>query len=199
MPREFETDRWPFVQARFFTPVNGGRRIRLIVIHSMEADEKPEMAENCANYFKNHPGYIIYKGKRINTKPSAHLCIDSDSIVQCVWDTNIAHGAGGANHDGLHLELAGWKTQRSAEWIDPYGVLLINNAAHAAAQYCLKYDIPRKHLTNAELAQSQNMGIVGHAQVSEVFRKSDHDDPGVGFPWQFFIERVEHYYKVRSS
>ena len=194
MPGEFETDKWPFVQARFFTPVAGKRTIRLIVIHSMEADEKPKTAENCANYFKTHPGYIIYNGKKIITKPSAHLCIDSDSIVQCVWDNNIAHGAGGANNDGLHLELAGWRKQTTTEWLDPYGVLLLNNAANAAAQYCLKYDIPIKHLTNAELANSQNKGIVGHVQVSEVFKKSDHDDPGPGFPWEFFMERVQHHY-----
>ena len=41
MTVEFETDKWPFVQAKSTRAVPGGKRqVRLIVIHSMEALEK---------------------------------------------------------------------------------------------------------------------------------------------------------------
>jgi N-acetyl-anhydromuramyl-L-alanine amidase AmpD len=187
MPVKFETDNFPFVKARFFQKFGPGRRkVRVVVIHSMEAPEKGETAENVAKFFKN-----------TQNKASAHLCIDNNSIVQCVKDNDIAFAAPGANADGIQLELAGFAKQTEAEWLDAYGILLLENAAEAAAQYCLKYDIPIVRLTNAELADKSKKGIVGHVQVSEVFKKSTHTDPGKGFPWQFFLERVRQRHAAR--
>jgi N-acetyl-anhydromuramyl-L-alanine amidase AmpD len=116
---------------------------------------------------------------------SAHLCIDNNSIVQCVFDNDIAFAAPGANHNGIHLELAGFARQTREEWLDPFSILVLENAANASAQYCLKYNIPPKHLANDELEEGQK-GIVGHVNVSQVFKKSTHTDPGAGFPWDIF-------------
>ena len=184
---EFETDNFPVIKARFFTDVTEKRQPRVIVIHSMEAPEKGDTAENVARFFQN-PGE--------NRKVSAHLCIDNNSIVQCVFDNDIAFAAPGANRDGIQLELAGFARQTRNEWLDPFSILVLENAANAAAQYCLKYNIPVRHLTNAELKSGQK-GIVGHGQVSEVFKKSDHTDPGKGFPWDHFIDRVKHHHAER--
>jgi N-acetyl-anhydromuramyl-L-alanine amidase AmpD len=182
----FETDLWPFVQAKFFRKVDGQRRVRLIVMHSMEFPEKGSTAEDCAKYFQDP------RDEHGKPRPaSAHLCIDNNSIVQSVLDNNIPAAAPGANSDGIHLELAGFAKQTEAEWLDDYGKDLLNNAADAAAQYCLKYDIPVKQLTNDELANGKTRGFVSHAQVSAVFKLSDHTDPGPGFPWQFFLTSVE--------
>ena len=180
MPLEFETDKFPFVQAKVFKEVTGQRNVRLIVIHSMEAPEKGDTAENVAKFFQNPP-----------SPASAHLCIDNNSIVQCVLDNNIAAAAPGANQDGIHLELAGFAKQTRDDWLDDYGLQLLNNAANAAAQYSLKYDIPVRRLTNDELADGTTKGLVSHSQVSAVFKKSTHTDPGEGFPWDFFLEHVE--------
>ena len=138
MSVEFETDKWPFVPAKSSRAVPGGKRlVRLIVIHSMEAPEKGDTAEEIAKFFQNPP------------KPaSAHLCIDNNSIVRCVLDDHIAGGAPGANEDGIQLELAGYAKQTEAEWLDEYGLQLLDNAANAAAQFCLKFDIPVRRLTN---------------------------------------------------
>jgi N-acetyl-anhydromuramyl-L-alanine amidase AmpD len=152
----------------------------------MEAPEKGETAENVARFFQN-----------TNKPASAHLCIDNNSIVQCVMDNDVAFAAPGANTDGIQLELAGFAKQTEAEWLDAYGVLLLENAANAAAQYCLKYDIPVRRLTNAELADKKSKGIVSHSQVSEVFKKSTHTDPGKGFPWEFFLERTRQQHAAR--
>lgn len=184
---EFETDNFPVIKARFFTDVAEKRQPRVIVIHSMESPEKGDTAENVARFFQN-PGE--------NRKVSAHLCIDNNSIVQCVFDNDIAFAAPGANRDGIQLELAGFARQTRDEWLDPFSILVLENAANAAAQYCLKYNIPVRHLTNAELKSGQK-GIVGHGQVSEVFKKSDHTDPGKGFPWDHFIDRVKHHHAER--
>jgi N-acetyl-anhydromuramyl-L-alanine amidase AmpD len=178
---EFETDRFTFVKARHFKDVATRRTVRVIVIHSMEAPEKGETAENVARFFQN-----------TERPASAHLCIDNNSIVQCVLDNDIAFAAPGANSDGIHLELAGFARQSRAEWLDPYGVLLLENAANAAAQYCLKYDIPVRQLTDDEL-EDGDKGIIGHVQASRVFKKSTHTDPGEGFPWDHFLDRVKHH------
>ena len=178
---EFETDRFPVVKARHFKDVTSKRAVRVIVIHSMEAPEKGDTAENVARFFQT------------TARPaSAHLCIDNNSIVQCVFDNDIAFAAPGANSDGIQLELAGFARQSREEWLDPYGVLLLENAANAAAQYCLKYDIPVTHLTDDELKAGQK-GLIGHVQASRVFKKSDHTDPGEGFPWDHFLDRVNHH------
>jgi N-acetyl-anhydromuramyl-L-alanine amidase AmpD len=175
----FETDAWPYVPARWQTKVEGKRNVRLLVIHDMEAPETSKTAENVANYFKTG-----------TAKASAHLCIDSDSIVQSVLDNNVAFAAPGVNRDGIHLELAGYVKQTEADWLDSYGLLLLERAADAAAQYCLKFDIPPVHLTNDELKAGQR-GIIGHYQASAVYPpNAGHQDPGKGFPWNWFIERV---------
>ncbi len=189
---EFETDNFPVIKARFFNDIIETRHPRVIVIHSMESPEKGDTAENVARFFQN-PGK---KENGQDRKVSAHLCIDNNSIVQCVFDNDVAFAAPGANHDGIHLELAGVAKQTKNEWMDPYSILVLENAANAAAQYCLKYNIPVKHLTNAELKSGQK-GIVGHVQVSEVFKKSNHTDPGKGFPWDHFIDRVKHHHTER--
>lgn len=183
----FDTDSWPVIKARWYKAVNNQKReVRLIVIHSMEAPEKGKTAENVANYFKN----------LTDRKASAHLCIDNNSIVQCVYDNDIAWAAPGANHNGIQLELAGYARQSRQEWLDPYSLAVLENAASAAAQYCLKYDIPPRHLTNTEL-ENGDEGLIGHVQATEVFRRGSHTDPGDDFPWDDFLSRVEHHLKLR--
>lgn len=175
-----ETDRWPVVKARWFTalPPTQARHVRVLVIHDMEAPETAHTAEDVARYFAT-----------TDTKASAHVCVDNDSVVQCVPDSDVAWAAPGCNSDGIQIEMAGYGNQSTAQWEDAYGQQLLDRAADVAAQYCLKYDLPAVHLTNAELSAGAR-GIVGHAQVSAVYLESDHTDPGPNFPWDDFMARV---------
>jgi N-acetyl-anhydromuramyl-L-alanine amidase AmpD len=184
-----ETDFWPFVQARHFKKVGAsvGRKVRVIVIHDMEAPETQNTAENVARYFNT-----------TTTVASAHICVDNNSIVQCVYDSDVAYAAPGCNHDGIQVELAGYGKQTRAEWMDFYGIALLALASDAVAQYCIKYGIPAVQLTNAELKAGKK-GIVGHYQVSKVYKKSDHTDPGPGFPWDYFIESVRNFIAARKA
>jgi N-acetylmuramoyl-L-alanine amidase len=192
---QFETDTFPVVKAKFFKDVVQRRAVRLIVIHSAEALERNDTAENVARFFKN-PGKLNGRDRRV----SAHLCIDNDSIVQCVFDNDVAFAAPGTNKDGIHLELAGFAVQTRAQWLDPFGVLLLDKAADDAAQYCLKYDIPVKHLSDKELADKNQKGLIGHVQASKVFQGGrGHTDPGEGFPWDHFLSRVEHFRTERRK
>jgi N-acetyl-anhydromuramyl-L-alanine amidase AmpD len=186
-----ETDNFPFIKARFFRPFSAGQRpVRLIVIHTMEVPERDGIAKDIANDFANRPE---------TNQASAHLCIDNKEIFQSVKDNDIAFAAPGANQDGIHLELAARAAQTAEDWQDAYSTAVLENAANVAAQYCLKYEIPVQHLTNAELADLKTKGFVGHVQVTDVFKKSDHKDPGAAFPWDSFLERVEFFRTERMN
>lgn len=185
-----ETQRWPMVPAKWFTavPQTKPRRVRLIVIHDMEYFERGDSAEVIAKDFATRPA---------TSKASAHICVDNNSIVQCVRDRDVAYAAPGANRDGIQIELAGYGKQTREEWLDYYGIALLALASDAVAQYCIKYGIPAVHLTNAQL-KAGKPGIVGHYQVSAVYKKSDHTDPGKDFPWDYFTKSVENFIVART-
>jgi hypothetical protein len=140
----------------------------------------------------------IVQGLPSTKQASAHLCIDNNSIVQCVLNNDVAFATPGANNNGIQLEIAGIEKQSTVEWDDAYSKALLEIAANAAAQYCLKYNLPRNHLSKTEL-KAEDEGIIGYVQASEVFNRSTHIDPGKNFPWEEFIARVEHFYLERRT
>jgi N-acetyl-anhydromuramyl-L-alanine amidase AmpD len=171
----------PFVQARNYTR-GRSNPIDLIVIHTMESPEKPDTAESVAAWFAGPTA----------PQASAHYCIDADSIVECVRDTDVAWHAPGANHNGLGLEHAGRAAQTSAEWDDEYSQRMLDLSAELVAQKCAKYDIPAVWLSPAQLRAGKR-GITGHVQVSQAFKRSDHTDPGTSFPADAYVARVREH------
>jgi N-acetyl-anhydromuramyl-L-alanine amidase AmpD len=171
----------PYVQARNYTR-GRSNPIDLIVIHTMESPEKPDTAESVAAWFAG------------STAPeaSAHYCIDADSVVCCVKDTDVAWHAPGANHNGLGLEHAGRAAQTKADWSDDYSQQMLELSASLVAEKCAKYDIPVVWLHPAELRAGKR-GITGHAQVSQAFKRSDHTDPGGSFPIQAYLASVRRH------
>jgi len=153
--------------------------VRVIVIHSMEAPEGPQTAENVAAYFA-----------KPSTKASAHICVDNNSEVRCVADEDTAWAAPGCNADGLQLELAGYARQTRKEWMDDYSLTMLGRAVKIVAAWCRKYSIPARRLTQAEL-RAGHKGLTSHADVSAVYKRSDHTDPGAGFPWDWFIKALQ--------
>jgi hypothetical protein len=177
----------PFVGARWFTPTSGRHR-RKIVIHSMEAPEKGETAENVARYFSRLPA---------SRKASAHYCIDNNSVVQCVQTKDVAYAAPGSNHDGVHLELAGYARQTEAEWLEPYSLAMLQLAAELCGRILVpKFKIPLAFLSEETLRRSPEApGFTTHAVISRVFLRSSHTDPGSGFPMGKFLGMVEKHVK----
>ncbi len=166
------------VQARWY---HKGRLspIRLIVIHDMEWMERPTTAEDCAQMFKTQ-----------GTQASAHVCVDNNTVVRCVDDADTAWAAPGANADGLQMELAGYGHQTRAQWLDPYSKAMLELAAQVCADWCTKYKIPVRKLSQAELKAGRR-GFTCHADVSAVYKRSDHGDPGKNFPWEYLLQRVK--------
>lgn len=176
----YETELWPFIEAKH-KGVKRTVKPRLVVIHTPIWKEIASGAEGLGRYF------ATMEDNRI---ASAHIGVDSDTIVQYVKDSTVAFGSPGANHDGLHIEIVGTHEQTRKQWRDAFSITALALAGDATAQYCLKYDIPVMKLTDDQLARGLP-GIVGHDQVSRVYKRSNHTDPGPNFPWMRFIDYVK--------
>jgi N-acetyl-anhydromuramyl-L-alanine amidase AmpD len=171
----------PFIGARNFTR-GRSNKIDVLVIHTMESPEKPDTAEAVAHWFAG------------STAPqaSAHYCIDANSVVQCVKDSDVAWHAPGANHNGLGFEHAGRAAQTKADWSDAYSKAMLERSARLVAHKCVEHHIPAVWLRPADLRAGKR-GITGHADVSNAFKRSDHHDPGTSFPVQAFLARVREH------
>lgn len=176
-----------FKKARHFRE-GRSKTLRLIVWHDMETPEKATMAEAVANFFATTDKQV-----------SAHVCADSDSVVECVKPEDTAFAAPGANADGYQVELAGKARQSAAEWKDAYSVATIKQAARWLAPIMRKHGIPARWLTDAQLRDGKSKGMVTHAQVSRVFKQSSHTDPGTGFPNAFVAETVANEIAPRKA
>lgn len=170
-----------FIQARNFTR-GRSNPIDVLVVHTMESPEKPDTAEAVARWFAG------------STAPqaSAHYCIDSNSIVQCVQDNDVAWHAPGANHNGLGFEHAGRAAQGPAQWSDDYSTKCLELSAGLAARKCVEYRIPVVWLSVSDLLAGRR-GITGHLQVSQAFKRSDHHDPGTQFPIERYLRLIRRH------
>jgi N-acetyl-anhydromuramyl-L-alanine amidase AmpD len=167
--------------AKNYTPGPRKSPIRLVVIHTMESQEKPGTSKRVAAWFSGPTA----------PRASAHLCVDDKDVVRVVEDSDIAWGAPGGNSDGLHIELAGTASQNSSEWSDAYSQALLQKAASAVADWCRKYSIPVRRLTPSQIQDKRSKGICGHVDVTLAFpEKGSHVDPGKNFPWDLFLNLV---------
>lgn len=167
----------PFVRSPNFTAASD-REIDLIVIHTMEIGERPDAARICARWFESPASQV-----------SAHYCVDAGEVVQCVDESDIAWHARGGNEHSIGVELAGMAGQGRLDWEDAYSAIVLERAAELVAEIAGRHDVPLRKLGPAGLRRGLR-GITGHADVSEAWRKSDHWDPGPGFPWAGFLARV---------
>ena len=168
---------YPFVESPHRTRATG-RAIDVVVMHTMEIVERPDAAAICARWFQS-------KVSRV----SAHYCVDAETVIQCVPETNVAWHARGGNANSVGVELAGFARQTTAEWDDVYSVAVLRRAAELVADVCRRRRIPVRWLVAGDLLAARR-GITGHAEVSRAFRRSDHWDPGDGFPIERFLDSV---------
>jgi len=167
-----------FIQAKNYhiaarTSVN----IQFICMHSMEAPEKPTTAEAVAQWFAG-PGAPM---------ASSHYCVDTDSIIQCVKEKDIAFGAKGGNSEGIHIELAGYAKQTHHDWLDDYSKKMLTLAAGLVADIANRHNIPLIYLGSEGINQGFR-GITTHKDIT-VAKKivGGHWDPGPGFPMCEFL------------
>ena len=151
-----------------------------MVIHTMEAPEKPTMAENVARWFAG----------KTAPQASAHYCVDSGLVVQCVLEKDVAWHAPGANSNGIGIEHSGYARQTAEEWADDYSECMLALSAKLTAEICTRYSIPVVRLTVDDL-RSKARGLCGHVDVTNAFNGGrGHTDPGPHFPWEHYLELV---------
>lgn len=180
----------PFVQAQWYHPADRGPAdVQAIVLHDMEAPDKGDTAEKIAQYFASGSG---------GRQASAHYCIDSDSIVQCVQCKDIAYGAKGFNHNAIHLEHAGYASQSYAVWTDPYNVQMFGLSAELCAKVLMpKFGIPAQWLSDEDLRAISGgdrsiKGFCTHADITRALGiVGGHTDPGPNFPRDKYMEAVQ--------
>lgn len=178
---------YPFIGARNFTKGRDGT-VDVLVIHAMEAAERPDTAEAVARWFAGADA----------PQASAHYLVDANSIVQGVRDSDVAWHAPGANHNGLGFEHAGYSAQRSREWNDRYSRAMLGRSARLVAAKCRQYGIPASWLFPADLLGARR-GITSHWNVTRAFRRSDHTDPGTSFPVDDYILLVRRVLRSMAS
>jgi len=167
---------------------SGPRRaadIDLVVIHTAEAADlsgADNTAEGVANYFS-----------REDVEASTQLAVDRDSCVRMVPDLVVPWGAKGGNHDGLHVEICGRAAWKREKWLSSTNKPMLDRAAAKVAKWCWQYDIPRRWLTVAKL-KANGRGLTTHVDVNAAFKRGSHWDPGPGFPRDWFLARVRHWY-----
>lgn len=180
------------IQAVNFTPT-AKRSIDVIVMHKMEYPEKITSAEDVGHYFANQK-----KGDPNGS--SAHVGFDNNSGCRYVSDHDVAWAAPGANHNGLHVELAGYSSEaRKTQETDKYDLDMLELAAEFVARKAHQYDIrPRK--IGPDDIKAGRSGICGHIDVTHAYPTlGSHTDPGENFPWSHFMHRVHHYFGLHRS
>lgn len=170
----------PFLPSSHFTDA-ARTKIDVVVIHTAETPETATSAEAVARYFQE-----------TDREVSAHYCVDADSVVQCVKLEDVAWCAPGANHNGVHIELAGRASQTAAQWADAFSKNELDLAAELTSLLVKRYSIPVVEVSAAGLLAGRR-GVTTHAAVSRAFRRSSHWDPGAAFPMDAFLARVRHY------
>jgi N-acetyl-anhydromuramyl-L-alanine amidase AmpD len=170
----------PLIRAKNAGPPRPGQRIDLIVIHTMEAPEKPGTARAVAHWFAGPDA----------PEASAHYCIDADETIQCVPEDVVAWAAPGANRRGIHLEHAGYASQTPAAWDDDYSRRVLARSAELAADIAARHQIPIVWLTLDQLAAGAR-GFCGHMDITSALNGGKgHTDPGAAFPVERYLELV---------
>lgn len=178
------------VAARYYTPV-AERTIDLWVMHSAESSELPGTAEAIGAWFA--------KEKPPNQRGSTHHSVDVDSVCDHVEHHDVAWGAAGANHNGIHVEHAGTAYQTEDEWLDAYGREMLDISARLfVVDGHLRHDIPARWLTVEQVAAGWR-GVCTHDDVSKAFKRGNHWDPGPGFPKDHWLGLVDGYIAEMNS
>lgn len=178
------------IPARAWRERRAGAVTLFVVFHDMEAPETATMAEDLGRNWFGVPasGYA-----------STHYGVDADSVVSYVPDGRAAYGSWG-NDFCVHVEHAGYARQSEAEWLDEYGVAMLDRSARLFADRLRANGLPATFCDATRVAKalaSRNPadgGWTTHAVMTQVSGRSGHTDPGAGFPASRFAAAVQAVY-----
>lgn len=173
----------PMIAARHH---GGAQTPALIVMHGTVSHDDPGVARQIANWWHGPKSPVT----------SAHYVRDAREAIQCVPDHVVAYHCG-YNSNSIGYELCDEQVGPASRWNDADSQAILAGAAVDVARLCLAYGIPIRFLTDAQLRawdqhgrKAGDGGIVTHAQMSRVFKKSTHTDPR-DWPAAKFLVLVE--------
>lgn len=196
----------PLIRARHF---GGSQTPTLIVMHSTVTSTGAGAARGVARYFATEvqptsAHYAVDAAEVIQCVPDhtvAYHCgynQDSIGIEMCDMPVigSMAHWLVPPNLRIGSRPLFHGHRITPLRWIEPKHRAMLSRTAQLVAELCLAYDIPIRLLDNSELEdwdtrgrRAVDGGIVTHAQMSAVFKRSTHWDPGA-WPADLFLKRV---------
>lgn len=148
--------------------------IRWVVWHDTEGNETNGAAVNVAR------GWFGIRASGV----SAHVVVDALAVAECVRPQDTAWHCGPfGNPYGYGIEIIGHASQSVTDWLDPFSKAALRNACQWVLSVSGLAALPRRFLTDAELASGAH-GHITHAQVSRVLRGTQHTDPGPNFPFE---------------
>lgn len=157
----------------------------LLVVHSAECPIKAGYARSLATNWFGFAG---------TAKTSAHEIIDPEDAVVMVPDDTIAYHCGNGNARSLGFEQGGYAKYTRAEWTTPEGLQQMDLLATRLAVKCLKYGIPARWATAAQIKASATGspgGICTHKEVAAVLGGSVHTDPMPNYPTDLLLAKVQ--------
>lgn len=158
---------------------------RLLCVHTFEGRDLS--AEAMAHYQLNPAAGGSY-----------HIVIDRDGNTARENDDNYIPWAAmyTGNRRAFHFSLAGRAAMTRGEWLARPKQL--EKLAQILAAYSMRCAIPLLRLSANDVKAGQ-MGVCGHAEISEAFHESDHTDPGKNLPYDFVIERARAIRDITTS
>ncbi|MCI4340177.1 MAG: N-acetylmuramoyl-L-alanine amidase [Thermoplasmata archaeon] len=158
--------------------------VDIATLHDMEAPEKGTTAMDTALWMagKNPKFPAPYA--------SANYFLDDREVVQGVHEYNVAWHAPGVNPVAVGLEHAGFARQTPDEWLDAFGLNMLELSCLLCAAICRRWNIPAVLLDEAALLLPRPRGITLHRTVTAAFHRSNHQDPGPNFPAARYVARV---------
>ena len=174
---------YPLIPAKHFSIGRGGKKIRMIVLHTMETPETVGRAKQVAQWF----------GSAKAPQASAHYCVDPTDIIQSVVDSNTAWAVDDfdLNQQSISIELAGSASQTVAQWHDAYSTKEFAKLVELSKGLMKAYDIPAVHLTTEQILDGKSKGFCYHADITAAKKiAGGHTDPGKNFPMAELLKAV---------
>ncbi len=167
--------------------------VRWIVIHATDGGTS---AAGIGNYFASPVTNVALSDADCSARGlpsgctvkqpggSSNVVVGDDGCIESVPDDVIPAGAPPLNEEGLHIEFVGQSKWTREQWFEHPDTL--ENGRRIIRDWSRKYDIPRTLLTSQEL-KDKTPGTTTHSMVTQTWHKTDHLDPGPGFPLDYVL------------
>lgn len=169
-----------FIQACHFTPGRPGG-ISQVVWHSAETAEYSGVARAVANYFATQ-----------QSGGSTNVCADDTEVIGCVeWeDTPWSAAVSEVDRRAASCEFAGRASQNADEWLDDFGMAMLDRCARMFVSVLLPEGVAGRWLTHDEIRNGVP-GMCSHADVTWAYGvPGGHVDPGPDFPFGWLEDRI---------